>query len=305
MRTTAVSTVGCNAVSLAALAFAASAWAAFASAGSAAAQKFPCDLLSGSAVGTVMHSKIAGQKYAPSESASASPTGQATGPSCAWYSTTQGFVLSAQYSVLTRAALRTEGCVPIKGPVRPACILPNGREGFVLEPRLTLAGLVLKATPKAPAMLAALLKQAASECAKVCPAAPSQAQRPSANTGVGIDVETPTGTKVTVRLTRCFVNSQGEQEAIVDVRGISGYTAAVDFYAWNGQFEERAVAAAISKVFNPSAATVVDAFPGKSFTCHLAKVSDLVRGGHTIYADSFGGQPQAYGPVPPGLNLIG
>jgi hypothetical protein len=108
---------------------------------------------------------------------------------------------------------------------------------------------------------------------------------------------------VQVRLTRCVVNSEGDQEATVDVTGVSGYVAAVDLYAGNGQFEDRIVPSAISPQFNPASdSTASGPVDGSTFTCHLASVTanDV-----QVYTDPDGGQPQPNDPVPPGINLTG
>jgi hypothetical protein len=104
-------------------------------------------------------------------------------------------------------------------------------------------------------------------------------------------------------LTKCFVNSYGDQVATVDVTGVESYEAAVDLYAANGQFEDRITPGAISPQFNPASdSSTSGPVDGSTFTCHLASVTanDV-----QIYADPQGGKPQPNGPVPPGINLAG
>jgi hypothetical protein len=107
----------------------------------------------------------------------------------------------------------------------------------------------------------------------------------------------------TVKLTRCYLDG-GDQYAVVDVSGATPYTAAVDFYAANGQFEDRSTATAISSGFNPATAPGGPLVDGTTFTCHLAEVD---AGDTKIYVDQNGGQipNSGYGPVPSGINLSG
>ncbi|MGZ4334494.1 MAG: hypothetical protein ACXVRJ_09515 [Gaiellaceae bacterium] len=101
-------------------------------------------------------------------------------------------------------------------------------------------------------------------------------------------------------------SNNGSIVTIVDAPGLDGYTAAVDVYTRDGQFEQRVVAVAASADDNP-----VTGFGGpltdtSLFTCHLASVDELAHGSaRTVYTDTLDGEPQPNGPVPDGINLSG
>lgn len=150
---------------------------------------------------------------------------------------------------------------------------------------------MISARPRTVTAISALVLPAITACGSSGPSSSRDSAGSSQSGGAAF------------KLTKCFVNSSGDQEVTVDVTGVPRYVASVDLYAANGQYETRLTPTAISPQFNPaSASSASGPVDGSTFTCHLASV---IADGTSVYTDAVGGQPQPNGPVPPGINLTG